>query len=73
MVVDINQFALFKKKKKRKGEKKPEWNRSLLISVAVTNNIYVRLILEESRARRWTKSLSKDEGSEVHAKPFKKI
>lgn len=50
MVVDIKQFALFFKKKGR--GKKAEWNRSLLIRVAVTNNIYVRLILEESGARR---------------------
>lgn len=61
MAVDIKQFALFfLKKKKREGGKKAEQNRSLLIWVALTNNIYVSLILEESGARRWTKSLSKD-------------
>lgn len=61
MAVDIKQFALLKKKKKRgEGRKKAEQDRSLLIWVALTNNIYVRLILEESRARRWTKNLSKD-------------
>lgn len=38
--------------KKRGRGKMAEWNRSLLIRVAVTNNIYVRLILEESGARR---------------------